>query len=76
MDKIEFYEKYKVNADYATDTGCRFLRTISVLPKDSNYYKTYFVAESCDPCPIKKCGQYNCRNYGKNYDNQDRLILI
>lgn len=70
MNRKEFEEMYKVNADEATDTGCPFVRTISV------YDKVYFVAEEQDPCPLRKCKLPYCRNYGNEYDNPDRLIII
>ncbi len=76
MNRVEFESKYNVNIDNAVDTGCPFLRSIVVVSKKSNYDKTYFVTKDRDPCPLKLCHLPFCRNYGKAYDNQDRLIII
>lgn len=76
MNREEFEKMYNVKIEDATDTGCPFIRTISVFCKGcGNYDKVYFVADSQDPCPLKKCGLPSCRNYGKKYDNSKRLII-
>ena len=69
INRTEFEQKHHVDLDNAIDTGCPFLRYISI------YDKIYFVAERNDPCPLKKCGLKNCRNYGKSYDDQERLLI-
>ena len=76
MNRKEFEQKYNVSVDNATDTGCPYLWTIRVYCREcGNHDKVYFVAKGQDPCPLKKCGLTACRNYGKKYDNPDRLII-
>lgn len=76
MDREEFERKYNVFVKDAIDTGCPFLRSISVYCGEcGNQDKVYFVAQGGDPCPPRKCGLNACRNYGKKYDNPDRLII-
>lgn len=77
INRIEFEQKYKVNVADATDTGCPLLQHINVWCKEcGNYDLSFYIAIGVDPCPLKKCGLSVCRNYGKPYDKQERLILI
>lgn len=35
-----------------------------------------WIALEKDPCPTKKCKFRSCHNYGKNFDQPNRLRLI